>query len=456
MFSAAHRPFSLRNKMFLAFFLLSAFIIVAITFALFNHMRSNHLDTLKRDLRVISGMAAWKMQETVLENSNRADAGSHDALHDQLARIKEYGLNINKIFILKLTGKADAPLEISDDLESSKADSHVGEPYRLPSGVTLENLLAGPVVTGTVSRFTGETITAFAPIRDHSGISVAILGLVVDSAQVVDDINHFFVELLRIGVIATLIVAAITWMLANNFSRRLSRLDDALTRITTGQLDISLAVDGRDEVATLAARINQVACTIHSDREKLLLDTIESLIAALEAKDPYTFGHSSQVSSLTVAISHQLNVKETDIFQFRIAALLHDIGKIGVPDQILNKPGLLDIEERKSIEQHPVIGAKIWAGIPALSQVTEIVRHHHARWDGAGYPEPLAGNEIPLGSRIIAVADSFQAMTSNRTYRTGMPATAALAELKRCSGAQFDPDVVAAFAVISETLYPQD
>ena len=214
-------------------------------------------------------------------------------------------------------------------------------------------------------------------------------------------------------------------------------------------------MDGRDEIAALAARINQVAESIHSEREKLLLDTIESLVAALEAKDPYTFGHSSQVSSLTVAMSHQLNVKEADIFQFRIAALLHDIGKIGVPDQILNKPGFLDIDERKSIEQHPVIGAKILAGIPALSQVTEIVRHHHARWDGSGYPEPLAGNEIPLGARIIAVADSFQAITSDRTYRAGMPTTVALTELKRCAGSQFDPDVVAAFAAISETLAHQ-
>lgn len=262
--------------------------------------------------------------------------------------------------------------------------------------------------------------------------------------------------MLSIGIIATLIVAAITWVLASNFSRRLSRLDGALNRITTGQFDISLAVDGRDEVAALAARINQVADSIHSEREKLLLDTIESLVAALEAKDPYTFGHSSQVSSLTVAMSHQLNVKEADIFQFRIAALLHDIGKIGIPDQILNKPGFLDIEERKSIEQHPVIGAKILAGIPALSQVTKIVRHHHARWDGTGYPEPLAGNEIPLGARIIAVADSFQAMTSDRTYRAGMLATVALVELKRCAGTQFDPDVVAAFAAISSTHCQQD
>ena len=454
--SAALGPFfSLRNKMFIAFFLLSAFIIVAITYTLFNHMRTNHLDTLKRDLRVITGMAALKMQEAVIEKGTRTDDSSHNELHNQLTQIKEYGLNLDKIFIYKLTGKLDSPIEVIDDLEANHVDSHVGETYQLPTGVTLANLLAGPVVTGTVSRSTSETITAFAPIRNHQGIPVAILGIIVDSAQVTDDLNHFLVELLSIGIAATLIVAAITWVLASNFSRRLSRLEGALNRIMTGQLDISLAVDGRDEVAALAARINQVADSIHSEREKLLLDTIESLVAELEAKDPYTFGHSSQVSSLTVAMSHQLNVKEADIFQFRIAALLHDIGKIGVPDQILNKPGFLDIDERKSIEQHPVIGAKILAGIPALSQVTEIVRHHHARWDGSGYPEPLAGNEIPLGARIIAVADSFQAITSDRTYRAGMPTTVALTELKRCAGSQFDPDVVAAFAAISETLAHQ-
>ncbi len=132
----------------------------------------------------------------------------------------------------------------------------------------------------------------------------------------------------------------------------------------------------------------------------------------------------------------------------RRGALLHDIGKIGVPDRILRKPGPLTEREWETMRSHPDLGARIIANIPFLEEVATIVRAHHERWDGSGYPEGLAEEEIPLGARIFAVADGFDAMTSDRPYRRGRPLEEALAEVERCAGTQFDPAVVRAFRAV--------
>ncbi len=174
-----------------------------------------------------------------------------------------------------------------------------------------------------------------------------------------------------------------------------------------------------------------------------ILRAAHALNAAVEAKDAYTAGHATRVTTYAMPIAELTG--GFDLLRFRLAGDLHDVGKIGVPDGVLNKPGRLDEGEMKQVQQHPVIGEHILRPLIDDPLVLEVVRSHHERWDGSGYPDRIARERIPLPARVLAVADTLDAMTSRRAYREGQSWEVALAEIRRCSGGQFDPRVVAAF-----------
>jgi len=211
-----------------------------------------------------------------------------------------------------------------------------------------------------------------------------------------------------------------------------------------------------------------------SDREKTVraafLDSITALAYALEARDKYTSGHSLRVTSIATAIAREMNLPECEVQKIRFASLVHDIGKIGVKESVLNKSSSLSQEEYDSIKRHCEVGERILSPVIKDAEILKMVRHHHERFDGKGYPDGLAGERIPLadgilradihmigrkqgmrekapylGASIIAVADSFDAMTTDRPYRSAMRADEASRELRRQSGQQFDPTVVDAF-----------
>ncbi|MDQ6859260.1 MAG: HD domain-containing protein [Chloroflexota bacterium] len=185
-----------------------------------------------------------------------------------------------------------------------------------------------------------------------------------------------------------------------------------------------------------------------AENERTYDATLAALSSALDVRDTETEGHARRVVRYMELIAEGLHVPVEQHATLRRGALLHDIGKIGVPDHILRKPGPLTENEWFTMKTHPDLGAKIIANIPFLQEVAIIIRAHHERWDGNGYPEGLAGEQIPLGARIFAVADSFDAMTSDRPYRRGRDLDEALAEIERCSETQFDPQVVRAFLAV--------
>ncbi len=206
-----------------------------------------------------------------------------------------------------------------------------------------------------------------------------------------------------------------------------------------------------EEISALKAFASNVAIAIQEtkncdDVHRNYFNTLKALVLAMEARDPYTQGHSERVTRYAIDIAKKLNLSNSLIDILRYAGIVHDVGKIGISDLILNKPGRLTANERSIIELHPIKGAEMLEPLKFMKTGIPLVRHHHERFDGLGYPDRIAGEEIPLSARIIACADSFDAMTSDRPYRLKkMTTNEAIVELKANSGSQFDPKILPIF-----------
>ena len=200
-------------------------------------------------------------------------------------------------------------------------------------------------------------------------------------------------------------------------------------------------------------KINEELRDKNDELEKAYLDTIGILRQTVEAKDPYTRGHSDRVSEFAVLIGTKMGLDEKTIHILKIGGLFHDIGKIGIPDSILLKESKLSDDEYSQIKNHPTIGAHILGNATVFQDIIPIVKYHHKRYDGRGYPSQLAGTDIPLIARITAVADAFDAMTSKRTYRDSLPIEKVKEEIERCSGTQFDPEIAKLFLGILNNEY---
>lgn len=203
----------------------------------------------------------------------------------------------------------------------------------------------------------------------------------------------------------------------------------------------------RDRVCLSSITIDEVQSKIKK-AGTALAENIPTLVALIDAKDVNTCGHSERVTKYAVVMARRLRFNQEEIERLQYGALLHDIGKINVEEHILDKPGSLNEDEIYSIRNHPAFGANFLASIDYLQMVTPLVLYHHERWDGSGYPEGLAGEQIPLGARIIAIADSYDAMISERPYKKPLPPAAAWDEIRACAGTCFDPELVKIFCEV--------
>jgi len=256
---------------------------------------------------------------------------------------------------------------------------------------------------------------------------------------------------LFVMAMATLLAALLTAIFASRtvvapITRLVSKLRQSESAgVLRGDFEEHGAVT---EVNELGVAFNAAARSIAGAQRQLdeaYLEFTKTMAQTLDARDPYTAGHSTRVSDYAAAIAEALNLSLREREDLRVAANLHDIGKIGVPDSILQKPGMLTPEETEAIQRHPLIGKRILEGVAKFRDYLAVVELHHENHDGTGYPWGLTGEEIPLGARIVHVVDAFDAMTTSRPYRDGMPAHEALEILKQYAGTQFDPAIVEVF-----------
>ena len=231
------------------------------------------------------------------------------------------------------------------------------------------------------------------------------------------------------------------------YCEKSDKFDQLLLLIESGMKSI-------EQMNTIRS-INMALEDKNEELEKAYLDTIGILRQTVEAKDPYTRGHSDRVSEFSVLIGKKMGLDEATLHTLKIGGLFHDIGKIGIPDSILLKESKLSDDEYSQIKNHPTIGAHILGDAKVFKDILPMVKHHHERFDGRGYPSGLAGTDIPLIARIAAVADTFDAMTSKRTYRNSLPLDFVKEEIKKCSGTQFDPEIANIFLDILNNDYQE-
>jgi len=262
----------------------------------------------------------------------------------------------------------------------------------------------------------------------------------------------------------SLLSATLALVIGTYFAEKLTRpvrdLAAGARRIASGDFSQRVKVPGRTELGELGSSFNQMTDQIErfvsdlqrsaAENRELFLGTVKALAAAIDGKDPYTRGHSERVSRFSVAIAQGLGLPVDEIEKIRISALLHDVGKISIDDRVLKKPAALTDEEFKIMKTHPQKGYKIMSQIPAMRDFLPGMYMHHEMINGQGYPQGLKGDEIPMQARVVSVADTFDAMTTERPYQRAMELEAALTRLKDLVGTRYEARVVAAFIAACE------
>jgi len=290
----------------------------------------------------------------------------------------------------------------------------------------------------------------------------SLLGVIAiqDEAAALASVADMRRQTLFVSMLAAVLALVFGFYFADKLTRPVRELAAGAQRIAAGDFSQRVKVLGRTELGELGASFNQMTDQVErfvgdlqrsaEENHELFLGTVKALAAAIDGKDPYTRGHSERVSRFSVATAQALALPEGEIEKIRISALLHDIGKIGIDDRVLKKPSALTDEEFEIMKSHPQKGFKIMSQIPAMRDFLPGMYMHHEMINGEGYPQGLQGNQIPMQARVVSVADTFDAMTTERPYQRAMDLEAALTRLKSFVGTRYDARVVAAFIAACE------
>jgi HD-GYP domain-containing protein (c-di-GMP phosphodiesterase class II) len=301
-------------------------------------------------------------------------------------------------------------------------------------------------VSGRTMKFLGTV----APTAANAGVVVQ-----KPEAQAFASVDKMIAATVQWGSIALVLAIGAAILFASGIARPIRVLAERTREIAEGNYHQRVELRTHNEIGALAQNFNVMSTSIEKAVEQLkkaahenhllFINSVRMLAAAIDAKDPYTRGHSERVARYSVAIGKNLSLTERDMRNLRVSALLHDVGKIGIDDRILRKPGALSEEEFEVMKQHPAKGAAIMSGVAQLIDVIPGMKYHHEKWGGGGYPDGLEAEQIPMQARIVAIADTFDAMTTNRPYQKAMELNYVVEKIKSFAGTRFDPRVVDAF-----------
>jgi putative nucleotidyltransferase with HDIG domain len=420
-------------------------------------LADSHQNTLAATGRLADRWQRGRAVNVIASEGDSADATNYDGV----VHVDDHTFRVVTVPLLLNTDTLIGTLYLASSLDRAYANSLESLSRTQIAIVSRGRVIATTLEPGTAAEFEAAAGRLSSDgITDLGGESHAFRKLfqIGDSSfyalASIDDASRPALRsgMRNLGFIAgggTLLALIGSFWLARQLTEPIGRLSGSLEKMAVSRhIAGKLPLTGSSrELDTLTDTFNAMMASVaaaEAQTEAAYTGAIRALAAALDARDPYTAGHSERVSVISVAIGRVLKLPADDLEVIRLGALLHDIGKIGVPDQVLRKPGSLTPSEFDAIKEHPVLGARILRSVPFLAPHIPIVELHHERPDGRGYPHGLRDQDIPLAARIVHVADAYDAMTSARAYRAARPAGEALRELWRCSGTEFHAEIVGA------------
>ncbi|NLE64761.1 MAG: HD domain-containing protein [Elusimicrobia bacterium] len=413
---------------------------------------------LRDKVRIIARIAALRVDPRevlgVPRNRSGVNAGSYLSIASKLVPIQQNNPAIDSIYILSPTDKHGVWEFVFDSDPLARRGlgitSFPGDKYNAARFPQMMKGLDGASADKKIERDEwGDMLSGYAPIRDAEGRTLAVLGVDI-KAEEVFAAQAGIRRRVALVIVGGLVLAL---LLGSFFSRQIVRpvreLSRAAARLGEGDLDHRVVGgDYGSEISELTATFNRMADCLQQAQHKsqsYFYRVIQSLVRIVEAKDYYTRGHSERVAGYAARIASQMGFSSSEIDELKSVAVLHDIGKLGIHDDILNKKDPLTDEEWEVIRQHPVLGEEILKPLCIDEKMVALVRAHHERYDGAGYPDGLKGEQINVFAQILSVADAYDAMTSQRAYRSPMTREEAMAEIRQGRSSQFHPRVVDAF-----------
>jgi len=448
---------SLRAKLMLFWVVCAALLLAATNLIAFRRALDAQFQQLRHTLMAVAATAVLPIDGDAHAQIPPDPASTrlprYQALVAQLQAIQRANPTIRYVYTMAPSHVPGQWYYVGDASTEDPDFSYPGEPYeasRYPAMMAgLEGPSADPAMTFDEW---GALLSGYAPIRTRAGEAVGIIGIDMSGEQVLRTqamLRRWQIVTLALGLSAVVLFGV---LMAHWISKPIQILVHGTQRIGAGDLNYRVPVRSQDEVGCLAQSFNQMAELLSNSMKQLqehVLSTIESLSQALEAKDHYTRGHSERVRHYAVKIAKQMRLPLEQVDLINEIANLHDVGKIGIREEILNKPTKLTPDEFDEIKRHPQVGYKILAPLQLPEAALAIVRHHHERQDGNGYPAGLREEQIPLPVAVVTVADAFDAMTGHRPYRQQpLSFTEAVAELQRCSETQFRRDAVDALVQV--------
>lgn len=381
------------------------------------------------------------------------------AIADRLNKVRELNKQIKYVYTMTKTDDPDIWQFIVDPTapEQEKAlglSSDPGDSYDVSRFPEMRDGFNAPSADKKLVRDEwGMSLSAYAPILGADGRPVAVIGIDMAANDVYalqEKVRGRALIALLLGVVLSVLLGL---FISKGITDPVKKLVDGTRNIAKNDLDYTVNVKGPSEIKELAKSLNLMSVDLRESRDKLrdyFYKVVQALVKVLEAKDTYTKGHSERVAGYSEKIAVKLGMGKDKVGFLKEAALLHDIGKLGIHEGILNKIGKLTEDEWDTIAQHPVVGEEILKPVFIDDEMLSVARRHHERHDGKGYPDRLSGGDISILAQIVSVADAYDAMTSDRAYRPAMDRKKAVEELKKHRNTQFNPEIVDIFVEILE------
>ena len=429
---------------------------------IYDYSIKSQLNQLRDKLMIIAKAAAMTIDPETISlvplNEDGRLSQPYKTLEIKLLRIKELSPTLAYIYILKKTEKENMLQFVVDahpgDYYTKIAPATPGEEYNAAAYPELLEAFTRPSADkNIVPDKWGMFLSGYAPIVDKAGKTVAVMGIDMAADDVYSsgkEIDRRALLILLVGVLVSVIVG---FIIAGRIAQPINKLLEGTRNISSGNLQHKVVVKGSDEIKELADSFNKMSSNLYKARTILLnyfYRAAQSLIRILEARDAYTKGHSDRVAEFSEKIAESIGISKDRMETLHNAALLHDIGKLGIHEMILSKKTTLTNEDWHAVRKHPEIGEEILKPVSLDNELLAVVREHHERYDGKGYPDGLAGDQIDILASIVAVADSYDAMVSDRSYKKNLTKEEAIEQLRANIGLQFDPKIVKAFIKILE------